>query len=113
MNLLQLILLAVVRLYRLLISPVLTAVFGPMGCGCRFTPTCSEYAMQAIARHGALRGALLSLQRLRRCHPWGGCGHDPVPARKFRVSSFEFPGRPANDGAENSHGPELQAARHS
>ena len=113
MNLLQIILLAVVRLYRLLISPVLTAVFGPMGFGCRFTPTCSEYAMEAIAQHGALRGALLSLRRLSRCHPWGGCGCDPVPARKFRVSSFEIPGRPANDRAVNSRAPELQAARHS
>ena len=46
---------------------------------CRFTPTCSEYARQAIAKHGPLKGAWLALRRILRCHPWGGSGYDPVP----------------------------------
>lgn len=46
---------------------------------CRFQPTCSEYAIAAVGRHGAARGILLALRRLLRCHPWGGFGHDPVP----------------------------------
>lgn len=46
---------------------------------CRFTPTCSQYAIEAITRHGALRGLMLTLRRLSRCHPWGGSGYDPVP----------------------------------
>lgn len=46
---------------------------------CRFTPTCSEYARQAITRHGPLRGTWFALRRLLRCHPWGGSGYDPVP----------------------------------
>lgn len=58
--------------YRYFISPLL-------GGRCRFVPTCSEYAQEAIMRHGACTGSLLILKRLARCHPWGGCGHDPVP----------------------------------
>lgn len=46
---------------------------------CRFEPTCSEYALQAVTRHGPVRGSWLVLKRLARCHPFGGCGHDPVP----------------------------------
>ena len=46
---------------------------------CRYLPTCSEYAREALATHGALRGGLLALRRVGRCHPWGGHGHDPVP----------------------------------
>jgi len=48
---------------------------------CRFLPTCSDYAIEAIASHGALRGGGLALWRLARCHPWGGSGYDPVPRR--------------------------------
>jgi uncharacterized protein len=62
----------VLRGYQLLISPVLPPA-------CRFSPTCSEYAVEAVERHGAGRGALLALRRLARCHPWGGSGYDPVP----------------------------------
>jgi uncharacterized protein len=72
-------LLLALRLYRLAISPVLTAALGPMGLGCRFTPTCSQYAMEAIREHGAVSGTRLAARRLCRCHPWGGWGHDPVP----------------------------------
>jgi putative membrane protein insertion efficiency factor len=73
------ILILVVRLYRLAISPVLAALFSPLGLGCRFHPTCSRYALEAIQSHGALKGAWLTARRLGRCHPWGGSGEDPVP----------------------------------
>ena len=72
-------LLGAVRAYRAVLSPVLAGVFGPMGLGCRFEPTCSLYALEAIQRHGPIRGCGLALGRLCRCHPWGGCGCDPVP----------------------------------
>lgn len=65
-------LLVLIRFYRLCISPL----FPPI---CRFSPTCSSYALIAIDRHGPLRGSYLTLRRLLRCHPWGGSGYDPVP----------------------------------
>ena len=52
-----------------------------LGGQCRFGPSCSEYAMEALASHGALRGSWLALRRMCRCHPWGGHGYDPVSAR--------------------------------
>ncbi len=61
-----------IRLYQLFLSPVLPP-------GCRYLPTCSDYAAEAIAVHGPLRGGWLALRRLSRCHPWGGSGYDPVP----------------------------------
>ncbi len=64
---------ALVHLYRWGISPLL----GPPRC--RYVPSCSAYALEALERHGAWRGCLLTLQRLLRCHPWGGSGFDPVP----------------------------------
>jgi uncharacterized protein len=63
---------AAVRVYQLVVSPLLPPA-------CRFLPTCSEYAAEAIERHGAGRGIVLALKRLARCHPWGGSGYDPVP----------------------------------
>jgi hypothetical protein len=78
MNVAQRLLIAGLRLYRVTISPLLAALIGP-GAGCRFQPTCSVYAIEAVQRHGACRGAWLALRRLGRCQPWGGCGHDPVP----------------------------------
>ena len=65
-------LLALIRGYRYFLSP-----WG--GRSCRFTPTCSEYAMEAIERHGALQGGWLALRRIARCHPWCPGGFDPVP----------------------------------
>lgn len=65
-------LLAVIRGYRFLLSPW-------WGNQCRFTPSCSEYAMQAIQEHGSLRGSWLALRRIGRCHPWHAGGFDPVP----------------------------------
>lgn len=68
------ILIGFVRAYRLVLSPVL-----PMSC--RYHPTCSDYACQALARHGAVRGTWLTLARILRCHPWRAGGCDPVPER--------------------------------
>jgi len=68
-------LIALVRAYQYLLSPLL----GPR---CRYQPTCSEYAVQALREHGALRGGWLTVRRLSRCHPWGSSGYDPVPPRK-------------------------------
>jgi putative membrane protein insertion efficiency factor len=61
-----------VRLYRLAISPWL-------GANCRFDPTCSSYAIEALEVHGVLKGTWLAVRRIGRCHPWGGSGYDPVP----------------------------------
>jgi uncharacterized protein len=71
-RLLGLTLRAVIRAYQLFIAPVLPA-------SCRYYPSCSHYAAEAIARHGPWRGAWLATRRLLRCHPWGGSGYDPVP----------------------------------
>ncbi len=69
-----------IRAYQLTISPAQAFLSGPAG-GCRFTPTCSQYAMDAIRRHGALAGGALAAKRICRCHPWGGGGHDPAPEK--------------------------------
>lgn len=68
-----------VRLYQWTVSPFLVWLGGP-GTGCRFEPTCSAYLLEAVEAHGLVRGGWLGLKRLARCHPWGGCGCDPVPA---------------------------------
>lgn len=73
-----------IRLYRWTISPALPFLFGPTG-GCRFTPSCSQYAMDAVRARGAFAGSWLAVKRICRCHPWGGCGHDTVPETKFGV----------------------------
>lgn len=71
-----------IRVYQILISPALAWLGGP-GLGCRFEPTCSEYFVQAVGMHGLLVGSWLGVKRIGRCHPWGGCGRDPVPGPKI------------------------------
>lgn len=74
---------SVIRFYRVAISP-----WTPPSC--RFEPTCSAYAYEAIDRHGALKGGWLGFRRILRCHPWGGSGFDPVPpARSGENRSLE------------------------
>ncbi len=70
--------LGILRLYRAILSPMIMGIYGP---ACRFQPTCSEYAHQAISTYGAMRGTAMAARRLARCHPLGGHGLDPVPAR--------------------------------
>ena len=73
-------LVGLVRLYRLTLSPAKTFVCGPLA-QCRFTPGCSEYALEALQTHGAAAGSWLAAKRICRCHPWGACGPDPVPEK--------------------------------
>lgn len=70
----SLFILALVRIYQYGISP-----FTPVSC--RYLPTCSEYALDAVRLHGPWRGVWLALRRIGRCHPWGGHGYDPVPQK--------------------------------
>lgn len=78
MKLLQWALRGLVLGYRYAISPAKTALLGP-AARCRYTPSCSAYALDALEQHGPFRGSWFALKRIARCHPWGGCGHDPVP----------------------------------
>ncbi|MBQ2034086.1 MAG: membrane protein insertion efficiency factor YidD [Alistipes sp.] len=71
-RLLALPLLALVKFYQYCISP-----YTPPAC--RFTPTCSQYAVEALKKYGPIKGSWLTIKRLLRCHPWGGSGYDPVP----------------------------------
>ena len=71
-NFFSLIFIVPIKIYQILISPLL-------GPSCRFTPTCSQYTIEAIQKYGPLKGGWLGFKRILRCHPWGGCGHDPVP----------------------------------
>jgi putative membrane protein insertion efficiency factor len=70
--------LAALRVYKILISPLFTG-------SCRYVPSCSDYARDAILEHGVSRGTWLALKRLGRCHPLGSSGFDPVPRRETRV----------------------------
>ena len=87
----QTLLIRCVQAYRLLLSPWL-------GSACRFEPTCSAYALEALKRHGAARGGYLTLRRLVRCHPWCVGGHDPVPPSQTLFTSLI----PSNPGKKNS-----------
>jgi putative membrane protein insertion efficiency factor len=60
-----------IRLYQILLSPIL-------GASCRYTPTCSQYGLEAIRKYGPFKGGWLTLKRIGSCNPWGGHGHDPV-----------------------------------
>ena len=90
MNPVQHILILALRVYRWTLSPAKVFLFGPLG-GCRFTPSCSQYALEAVQTRGALAGSWLAARRVCRCHPWGDCGHDPVPPSnfKFQISNFK------------------------
>lgn len=65
-------LLGLIRFYQYAVSPLIPP-------RCRYTPTCSQYALEAVGKYGAFKGGILAAKRIARCHPWGGCGHDPVP----------------------------------
>ncbi len=77
-------LLGLVWIYRNAISPLL-------GTNCRFQPTCSAYAAEALQRYGGFKGGWLVLKRIGRCHPWGGSGYDPVPIVDSHVNSGSDP----------------------
>lgn len=100
MNIAQHLLVAPLRLYRWLVSPVLVTLFSPGGL-CRFEPTCSAYAIESVARHGAWNGAWFAARRLCRCHPWGGCGHDPVPPVTPEIQSHRLQSKSLHVGADS------------
>jgi putative membrane protein insertion efficiency factor len=68
------------RTYKLTLSPLI-------GQHCRYLPTCSDYAREALITHGAARGSWLAVRRLCKCHPWGGSGYDPVPPRRLKCET--------------------------
>jgi putative membrane protein insertion efficiency factor len=72
----------IVRFYQRVLSPLKPPT-------CRFVPTCSQYAVEALQHHGALRGGWLTTKRICRCHPWGGHGYDPVPGSGLDVTAPE------------------------
>jgi len=72
LNILAIVLIIPIKLYQVLISPLL-------GSSCRYSPTCSQYSIEAIKKHGPFKGSWLAIKRISDCHPWGGSGHDPVP----------------------------------
>ena len=72
LKLFKLLFLGVIKIYQTIISPFI-------GKNCRYSPTCSHYAIEAIEKYGPFKGGWLSLKRIGSCHPWGGHGHDPVP----------------------------------
>lgn len=90
----QQLLIAAVKAYRLILSPWL-------GSSCRFTPTCSAFALQALQQYGAGAGSYLTLKRLSRCHPWCEGGHDPVPAQHQMHTLWPFLGRTPSSSTES------------
>ena len=78
----RLLLIALVRAYQLIISPLLPP-------SCRYTPTCSQYAILALGKYGAIKGSILAAYRVLRCNPWGGQGHDPPRWFTEPVEHFE------------------------
>jgi putative membrane protein insertion efficiency factor len=85
-----------IRFYQRILRPMLRFAAGP-AAGCRFTPSCSNYFLQAVELHGPLRGSWYGICRIFRCHPWGGCGYDPVPpagAAEHSTNSHHHPHGP-------------------
>lgn len=80
MFLIKKLLILLVRFYQYAISPLFPS-------SCRYTPTCSQYMVEALQKHGAIRGTWLGLKRISSCHPWGGHGHDPVPLTKAELKA--------------------------
>jgi putative membrane protein insertion efficiency factor len=72
------ILISLIRFYKKFVSPLFQ---GFLGGGCRFTPTCSEYTIDALEKYGAFKGLFMGVIRISKCHPWGGSGYDPVPEK--------------------------------
>jgi len=87
--LLSRLLIGLIWLYRIFLSPFL-------GRSCRFLPTCSAYAEEAVKLHGPWRGSWLAARRLARCHPWGGAGYDPVPVPHAGARCAKQPAAPLN-----------------
>ncbi len=71
----KLLMIGLIKFYQKCISPLLPSV-------CRYKPSCSEYFIEALQIHGVIKGSYLGVRRILRCHPWGGCGDDPVPPKK-------------------------------
>jgi len=67
-----------IRFYQRILNPMIKFTAGP-AAGCRFSPTCSHYFLQAVETHGPVKGSWYGIRRIFRCHPWGGWGYDPVP----------------------------------
>lgn len=71
------IVLLLITLYKQIVSPIIDTIFGK-GAGCRYEPTCSVYMYEAVEKHGVIKGVIMGIKRITRCHPWGGKGYDPV-----------------------------------
>jgi len=80
----------IIRGYQVFLNPVLKLLAGP-NAGCRFTPTCSNYFLQAVEIHGSFKGSWLGIRRIFRCHPWGRYGYDPVPPPGARRCGCHHP----------------------
>lgn len=78
-----------IRFYQIVISPFIHWIGGPGG-GCRYSPSCSAYFLEAVEEHGTILGSVLGLKRIARCAPWGGHGHDPVPPAKRELAEADM-----------------------
>jgi len=97
---LKTIVISCIKGYQQWISPLMI-FFGGVGGSCRFIPTCSEYAVQAVQEHGVVRGTFLGFRRILRCQPWGGHGYDPVPSDLNKTGKLQEP--TCSCGSEKKH----------